>query len=48
VLKDGKLVQVGTPGELYHKPKTAFVADFIGQTNLLSAKWWGVMRMPCR
>jgi len=38
VLKDGKLVQVGTPGELYHKPKTAFVADFIGQTNLLSGK----------
>ena len=37
LLKDGKLIQVGTPGELYHKPRTAFVADFIGQTNLLPA-----------
>src|SRR3954470_6131584 len=35
VLKDGKLAQVGAPGELYHRPKSAFVADFIGQTNLL-------------
>jgi iron(III) transport system ATP-binding protein len=35
VLKDGKLVQVGTPSELYHQPRTAFVAGFIGQTNLL-------------
>ena len=35
VLKDGKLIQVGTPGELYHSPKTSFVAGFIGQTNLL-------------
>jgi iron(III) transport system ATP-binding protein len=31
----GRLAQVGTPGELYHKPRTAFVADFIGSTNLL-------------
>jgi iron(III) transport system ATP-binding protein len=38
VLKDGKLVQVGTPGQLYHDPKTIFVADFIGQTNLLLGK----------
>src|SRR5437763_14529770 len=35
VLKDGKLIQVGTPAELYHKPRTSFVAEFIGQTNLL-------------
>jgi iron(III) transport system ATP-binding protein len=35
VLKDGRLMQVGTPGELYHRPGSAFVADFIGQTNLL-------------
>jgi iron(III) transport system ATP-binding protein len=38
ILKDGKLIQVGTPGELYHHPKTSFVADFIGQTNLLKGK----------
>jgi iron(III) transport system ATP-binding protein len=35
VLKGGKLVQVGTPAQLYHEPRTAFVADFIGHTNLL-------------
>ncbi len=36
VLKDGKLAQVGTPADLYHRPGSAFVADFIGQTNLMS------------
>jgi iron(III) transport system ATP-binding protein len=38
VLKDGKLAQVGTPSELYHKPSNSFVADFIGHTNLLSGR----------
>jgi iron(III) transport system ATP-binding protein len=38
VLKDGKLAQVGTPGELYHAPTSSFVASFIGQTNLLPGK----------
>ncbi|CAN5472517.1 ABC transporter ATP-binding protein [soil metagenome] len=38
ILKDGKLTQVGTPSELYHKPQSAFVADFIGQTNLFPGK----------
>jgi iron(III) transport system ATP-binding protein len=37
VLKAGRLEQVGTPGELYHKPKNRFVADFIGNTNLIPA-----------
>ena len=35
VLKDGRLMQIGTPGELYHRPASTFVADFIGQTNLV-------------
>ncbi|HZL37473.1 MAG TPA: ABC transporter ATP-binding protein [Tepidisphaeraceae bacterium] len=35
VLKDGRLQQIGTPGELYQRPHTSFVADFIGQANLL-------------
>ena len=38
ILKDGVLEQVGTPSELYHKPTSAFVADFIGQTNLLPGR----------
>jgi iron(III) transport system ATP-binding protein len=35
VLKAGRLMQVGTPSQLYHEPNCAFVADFIGHTNLL-------------
>src|SRR3954469_9011056 len=35
VMKDGKVVQVGTPGDLYDRPATSFVAGFIGQTNLI-------------
>lgn len=38
VLKDGRLAQVGTPAELYHRPASAFVADFIGQTNLIRGR----------
>lgn len=38
VLQDGKLMQVGTPEELYQSPATAFVADFIGRTNLLDGE----------
>ena len=35
VLKDGKLIQLGTPSELYLRPRNSFVADFMGATNLL-------------
>ena len=38
VMKEGRVVQVGTPRELYDRPKSAFIAEFIGQTNLLSAR----------
>ena len=38
VMKDGKVVQVGTPAELYRRPRTSFVADFLGQTNLIPGK----------
>jgi iron(III) transport system ATP-binding protein len=35
VMRAGRLAQVGTPADLYHRPASSFVADFIGQTNLL-------------
>jgi iron(III) transport system ATP-binding protein len=35
VMNAGQIAQVGTPAELYHKPTSAFVASFIGETNLL-------------
>jgi iron(III) transport system ATP-binding protein len=38
VMKNGRLAQVGTPGDLYHTPGSSFVAGFIGQTNLLAGK----------
>jgi ABC-type Fe3+/spermidine/putrescine transport system ATPase subunit len=35
VMKKGKVVQVGTPQELYMNPNSLFVAHFIGESNLL-------------
>lgn len=35
VMKKGKIVQVGTPKELYMHPRTLFVAHFIGESNFL-------------
>jgi iron(III) transport system ATP-binding protein len=35
ILHDGRLAQVGSPGALYNRPASAFVASFIGQTNLI-------------
>ncbi len=38
VLSKGRLEQVGTPEEIYEQPKSRFVADFIGESNLIEAK----------
>jgi len=38
VLKDGTIRQIGTPLEVYRRPRTRFVADFIGETNLVPGK----------
>jgi spermidine/putrescine transport system ATP-binding protein len=35
VMEGGELLQVGSPQEIYDRPRTRFVADFIGDTNLL-------------
>ncbi|MFF0922870.1 ABC transporter ATP-binding protein [Rhizobium leguminosarum] len=35
VFNKGKIEQIGTPREIYDHPKTQFVAEFIGETNLL-------------
>jgi spermidine/putrescine transport system ATP-binding protein len=37
-MNHGKLAQVGTPDELYHRPGSAFVAEFIGNTNLIAGE----------
>ena len=36
VFNNGKIEQLGTPQELYEKPKSEFVANFVGTTNILS------------
>ncbi len=36
VMRGGKVEQLGTPEELYERPQTRFVADFIGTSNLLT------------
>ena len=36
VFNDGKIVQVGTPEDIYERPATRFVAQFVGSSNVLS------------
>ncbi len=38
ILDAGLIRQVGTPGEVYRRPESKFVADFIGETNFLDGK----------
>jgi spermidine/putrescine transport system ATP-binding protein len=37
VMNGGRVLQIGTPEEIYEHPAARFVADFIGETNLLEA-----------
>jgi len=38
VMSDGVIVQLGTPEEIYERPATRYVADFIGSVNLFDAR----------
>ncbi len=42
VMDRGKVVQVGTPSEIYEFPQTRFIADFIGTTNLFEGTVAGI------
>ena len=35
VMADGKIQQIGTPTDIYNEPENAFVADFIGESNIV-------------
>ncbi len=37
LLRNGQIMQIGSPRELYRGPKTRFVAEFLGETNLIQA-----------
>lgn len=38
IMSKGKVEQIGTPREVYYRPNSRFVADFIGEANFLKAK----------
>lgn len=38
VMNKGKIIQIGSPSEIYEKPKNRFIADFIGKTNFLNVR----------
>lgn len=48
VMQSGHILQVGTPSEIYERPAHRFVADFIGDINLLSGRVEGdCVRLAC-
>ncbi len=38
LMRDGRVVQLGSPRDLYRAPKSRFVAEFLGETNLIAAQ----------
>jgi putative spermidine/putrescine transport system ATP-binding protein len=53
VFNDGRIMQVGTPQDIYERPRSRFVADFVGSSNVLppdfvarhgGAKRWASLR----
>ena len=41
VMSDGLIQQIGTPEDIYNEPKNAFVADFIGESNIFNGRMVG-------
>jgi len=38
IMRDGEIRQIGTPWEIYKKPKTSFIAEFVGTSNFITGK----------
>lgn len=54
VMNEGRIVQIGTPQEIYDHPTTKFVATFIGETNILAVSFvegsgggWRIDELGC-
>jgi ABC-type Fe3+/spermidine/putrescine transport system ATPase subunit len=47
VMNQGRMLQVGSPVDIYEKPASRFVAEFIGDSNLLDARIIAVSRTGC-
>lgn len=45
VMSNGRIQQIGSPAEVYEEPSTAYVADFLGVSNLMSAQGDGGGRL---
>ena len=43
VMKEGTIQQIGKPDDIYNEPRNAYVADFIGESNILD----GIMKQDC-
>ena len=43
VMKEGTIQQIGTPTDIYNEPQNAYVADFIGESNIID----GIMKKDC-
>jgi ABC-type Fe3+/spermidine/putrescine transport system ATPase subunit len=48
VMRAGDLIQSGSPRELYNEPRNAFIASFIGETNLIEGRVEEISGTSCR
>jgi putative spermidine/putrescine transport system ATP-binding protein len=48
VFNAGKIAQIGTPAQIYSQPKTRFVADFVGSSNVLPPALTQTLGGPAR
>jgi spermidine/putrescine transport system ATP-binding protein len=45
VMNEGRIQQIGTPTDIYNEPENSFVADFIGESNILNGKMFDDRRV---
>ncbi len=45
VMAEGRMQQIGTPEDIYNEPKNAFVADFIGESNIFNGIMTGKLKV---
>jgi len=48
VFNEGRIAQIGTPEEVYARPRTRFVADFVGSSNVLPPEVTRMLGGPAR
>ena len=48
ILREGRMIQVGTPGDIYNRPRDKFVAQFMGEVNTIPVRRRGAASVACR